>query len=256
MDLKDILRRAKFLISVPRCIGCGERLDFSDDTLCPECLKEFQKNLTRNCSVCSKPLAECLCSNHYLRRHGIKSLAKVARYVRKQDDNPLNRLVFSLKQDHLINTVEFIATQMSPSVQRLISNVEAEKIIVTNVARSRRSISKYGYDQSALLAKAIAKKLGLEYASLFVSMAKKKQKMTSGEERKRNAIFKLRRKIPSLNGRVVIIIDDIATTGASIGACADVLLAEKPDEIFAAVFAIAYLDNYILPPNKQTSGII
>ena len=80
--------------------------------------------------------------------------------------------------------------------------------------------------------------------------------MTSGEERKRNAIFKLRRKIPSLKGRVVIIIDDIATTGASIGACADALKTEKPDEIFAAVLAIAYLDNYILPPNKQTTGII
>ena len=252
MDIKKIIKAIKHLVSVPVCVCCKDRLDQSQTTLCEDCREAYNMNKNRDCSVCFKPLYKCLCSNHYLERMRVKKLSKVGRYIRGQDENPLNCMIFSLKEQHLADTVKTIAEEMLPTVKGLLGEkYDKEDVIITHVPRSKKSISRYGYDHSLLLAREIASKLDLKWETLLNSKVKKRQKMTSGSERRKNAVFNLRRKIPDITDKTVIIVDDIVTTGSSIGACATALRELKPKQIFASVFAIAYLDNYIISPNKQ-----
>ena len=104
---------------------------------------------------------------------------------------------------------------------------------------------KYGIDHAELLAKSLAKKLSAQYYQPIISKSKKAQKKTSGEERLKNAQFKLKVRAKSLSGKTVIIVDDIVTTGSSMGACAMLLRGLGAKKIIGATISIAYKDMYI-----------
>ena len=83
----------------------------------------------------------------------------------------------------------------------------------------------------------------------MISRSKRQQKTLRGEERIHNAEFELKRK-SVIKGKSIIIIDDIVTTGASMGGCAKILRKNGAKKILGACIAIAYKDEYT-PPIKN-----
>ena len=108
--------------------------------------------------------------------------------------------------------------------------------------RRRAAIKKYGIDHAKILAKALAKRLGCQYVSCLISKSKLPQKSTFAKERISNAEFDL--KNVDIKGKRVIIVDDIVTTGASLGSCAALLHAVGAKEIVGCAIAVAYKDKY------------
>ena len=118
---------------------------------------------------------------------------------------------------------------------------EPQNYVFTSVPRRRKAIVKYGIDHAELLASAVAKRLGAKYIKILKSNVKSEQKKSNDSEaRIKNADFSLRKGAPDLTHRKVILIDDIVTTGASMGRCAMVLKSAGADKIIGATLAIAY----------------
>ena len=247
MKIRDILNWAKFLITVPKCVGCGEALDYGDRALCNNCLSEFAQTRTRSCSVCAKDLPECKCPNSELFKSGVRVLVKRGRYIAKDKESPLNKLIFSLKKDHRADVIGFAASELLASLKPYVKSLgEDSRVIFTFVPRRGKTRVKYGYDHSALVAKYLARELNCEYAPMFRSLAKKNQKSTVGMERRRNAVFKLKRIDHSLlKGSYIIIVDDIVTTGSSMAACARLIRGARPKRIVGCTLGIAYKDESI-----------
>ncbi len=126
----------------------------------------------------------------------------------------------------------------------LLSVTEYEGLIVTNVPRRKEGIKKYGFDHAAALARSVAKLLNVPYIPTLVSHAKTAQKGLRGRDRKINAQFSAKRSL-SLKGKTVLLIDDVVTTGSSMGNAAMVLKGEGAKTILGACFAIAYHDPYV-----------
>lgn len=188
-----------------------------------------------------KKLEECSCTNEYLTKHFVRGLAKVYRYRYSEEFEAANSILFRLKHKNRADALDFAAEEISKAIKRSIPYLDTETV-VTHIPNRKKAIRKYGFDHAELLARSIAEKLGMEFMPMLISLSRKPQKETSGEERFTNANFKLIYE-EELRGKNVLIIDDVVTTGASMGNAATLIRGLRPKGIYGACFGIAYRED-------------
>ena len=253
INLSELWEQILFYVSVPTCVSCKTRLLKTESALCQKCIEKREGLKFRNCSRCGKKLDKCICSNEYLESHYVRRLAKCFRYIQREDMLPLNAPIYSLKRHNRKDVLEFCSNEL----ERVIRNCypKANTYIFTNVPRSCSSIVKYGFDHAEMLAKNVANRLGAQYEKLLVSNVKIEQKKLHGESRKINARFSLIDNSIDLSGKTVIIIDDIVTTGSSMGAAAMLIHGAGAKRILGATLGIAYKDKYTPFPYSSKTYI-
>ena len=188
-----------------------------------------------------KKLEECSCTNFYMSMHYVRGLAKVYRYRYSEEFEAANSVLFRLKHINRNDALDFVAEEVFKAIIISFPHLD-ENTVVTHIPNRKKAIKKYGFDHAELLARSIAEKLGAEFVPLLISLSKKPQKETSGEERFLNANFKLIYENELVN-KNVLIVDDIVTTGASMGNAAALIRGLRPKGIYGACFGIAYWED-------------
>ena len=241
--IKDLYKKALFYLSVPKCVCCKERLKIEELALCEKCKGFYSENLIDKCSLCGRILSECLCVNDYLDNHYIHKLVKVVRYKYSDDidKRASNELIYHLKRNPRRDIVEFITNELLRAIEN--SGLDFSEYLVTSVPRSRARIIKYGHDHSRMLAKSLAKALKIKYVSPLRSKARSAQKKLGGKGRIDNAKFDYKPLARRIDGKKIIILDDIVTTGASLGSCAMLLRGLGAKKIVGVSFAITFRDK-------------
>lgn len=242
INISELWEQILFYVSVPTCVSCKTRLLKTESALCQKCIEKREALKFRSCSRCGKKLYRCICSNEYLENHYVRRLAKCFRYMQREDMIPLNAPIYSLKRHNRKDVLEFCSDELERTIRNCYP--KASTYIFTNVPRSHNSIVKYGFDHAEMLAKNLANRFGAQYEKLLVSNVKVEQKSLHGESRKINAKFSLVDKSIDLSGKTVIIIDDIVTTGSSMGAAAMLIHGAGAKRILGATLGIAYKDKY------------
>ena len=237
--LKNIL----YYLTVPRCVCCREKLGIDDRALCADCAAEYKNAKNRSCSRCFKLLSECSCSNRYLKSHMMPRLVKLFRYKPSSSPNERiaqNELIYNIKRVKRRDLLDLISDEMIAAIENTVS---VKDIVITNVPRKSGRVLKYGFDHSEEIARAISKKLGIQYVKLLKSKLKSPQKKLYGEERVKNARFDYLRRRKDITGKRVLLVDDIVTTGASMGACAMLIRALGAKEVVGVCMGITYRDD-------------
>lgn len=242
MKLSDIARTLWYYITVPGCVHCGQKLAKDMDVFCPDCLSRYLNAKLRNCSRCAEILSRCTCTNDYLDLHLVHRLIKVIRYISSVEDLPQNRLIFSMKRENRADVARLCSEELATAIKNSIENYK--DFTVAYVPRRGREKRKYGVDQAKILAERIGSILDIPVVHALRSKAKSPQKKLSAAERRKNADFVPRRKI-DLSRKRVFLVDDIVTTGASMGSAAMQLKGLGAKEIVGVCFAIAYKDPYV-----------
>ena len=102
--------------------------------------------------------------------------------------------------------------------------------------------AKRGYNQATLLAQALGRQIGVPVAERALSRVRNTVSQTrlKRPERKKNveAAFVFTSN-ETLAGKCVTLVDDVATTGATLDACAVVLLAQGIESVSAFTLARA-----------------
>ena len=240
MNIKELMDRVLFALSVPKCVACGKRLDYGQKALCHECSTEFCDFKTRECARCARVLSKCSCVTPYLKAHFIGRVVKCFRYINRKEMTAGNSLIYSLKKDNRADVLERCADELEVAIRNCVRF--PENYIFTNVPRRKAAIVKYGIDHSELLAKELAKRFDAEYLKLLKSNAKREQKSLEPSDRLKNADFDAIGSV-DLGGREVIIVDDIITTGASMASAATIIRSLGCKSITAVALAIAYKDQ-------------
>jgi ComF family protein len=108
--------------------------------------------------------------------------------------------------------------------------------VLVPVPLHRRRLRRRGYNQAALIADALAQRVGLEVADCLARSGSAATQVGRGRSERRAGpagSVELRGSVPDR----VVLVDDVATTGATLAACAAVARAAGACELTALVFA-------------------
>ena len=114
--------------------------------------------------------------------------------------------------------------------------------VLTWVPISRLRKFRRGYDQVELLAKAVGRELDMEPVRCLKKIRNNRPQSTvTGQAQRRANVLNAYRAIKpeQFQGKRVLLLDDIITTGATAGECARILLTAGAKEVHCAAVASA-----------------
>ncbi|MBR0236396.1 MAG: ComF family protein [Clostridia bacterium] len=189
------------------CAVCGERADAeSGYALCGACRNTFELEKISRCAECGKPSKDCRCRPSVYYRKNTEYI-----HLIEYKSEFSKRLIFSLKRRGLRPTVDFLAGELAKAV--------AQREDISYVAfapRSKSSVGEYGFDQSKLLARALAKKLYARFVPLISHTKRSVEQKTLGlSGRVDNAADSYSLSKNKAVQGTLIIVDDVITSGAT-----------------------------------------
>lgn len=234
------------------CYSCGREMENPDDCLCERCKKEIVKLEGNLCLKCGEPISEPSRYCDECRKNNEDIKFNAARAVYAYDETTA-RIVSGLKY----KSKKYVANFMAREMARLIDVIGDKPDIIIPAPISKKRLRKRGYNQSEILATKLNNIWGntAEVRTDIVIRAKdvKPQVGLKREDRKHNldGVFRLA-KLPSLEGKIVYIVDDVFTTGTTSNEIARKLKRLKPRAIYVITFAknLALEDKNIVQMTK------
>ena len=235
-----LLRRAGGLaldaLLPPRCLSCGMVVERSG-AICPGCWRELAFLSDPQCACCGFPFefelaSEAICGACTRQLPAFDRARAVLTY-----DDISRSLVLGLKHGD--------KTHMAPAFGALMARAgtaltrEADALVPVPLHRWR--LWRRRYNQSALLAQAIARESGL--AVLHDTLIRRKPTASLGHmspsarrRTLRGAFAVAKAKRADVEGKRLVLVDDVLTTGATAEACARTLKRAGAASVDVLVF--------------------
>ena len=209
------LRGAALNLLFPQfCVGCGKEGSF----LCNSCLQSLPHIEPPVCSRCGRPQTEGeFCRNCRDWQADIDGIRAPFRF-----DGVIRTAILQLKYRNLRAIAPALAQLMS---EYLINNPLDSDILIPVPLHDKR-LRERGYNQSTLLANELGALMNLpvdETSLIREKYVLPQARTTSVEERRANVAGVFSCKGDGLQDKRVLLIDDVATSGATMNACAAVL---------------------------------
>ena len=207
------------LLFPPKCPFCRKVLEDPRAQLCPDCqiklpwlTERAGERKVEFSDGCYSPLAyrdRVREGVHHFKFHRCRASA-----------GPFGTLMAQCAQDHL----------------------PEEADAVTWAPLSRKRLHQRGFDQAELLARAVGKKLGLPVVSTLekVRNTQPQSSLTETAQRQANArgAYRLRPGV-RVEGRRLLLVDDVVTSGSTLGECAYLLKQAGAQRVWCLALAQA-----------------
>jgi ComF family protein len=224
------LKRMALDLLFPRyCIGCGREGDF----ICERCRASLPLITPPVCEKCGRTLS---------------GEQKCNRCIEGQDEIDFIRAPFAfeglvrhaihmLKYQNIRALAEMFAVFLHDCLR---SNTLSVDLLVPVPLHPKR-LRERGYNQSGLLARELGSLCGLPVTedNLIRCLHTPPQAQSSGVgERRNNIINAFKCRDNSLQGKKVLLIDDVATSGSTLYTCARALKATGVESVWGLVVAL------------------
>lgn len=219
-------QRALDVVFPPRCVGCDE----FGALVCETCEATIMPAAPPRCEVCWTLRGEGHCWSCKESRPAFSGLRSATVYEGVSRD-----AVLALKFRGLSSIAPVLATGMTQSVERWNPPIDA--IVPVPLAPGRKRSR--GYDQAELLGKELARAIDVpcETSALRRRSATAPQtEQPDPPARKKNVKNAFGPGARRVYGNVLLV-DDVVTTGATLDACARLLLEEGAEAVYALTFA-------------------
>ncbi|MFA6106918.1 MAG: phosphoribosyltransferase family protein [Patescibacteria group bacterium] len=240
------------------CFGCGREGEW----VCPDCFKSLAYKEKQYCLHCKKEnlFGEFCpgCSRDYY----LAGILIAGDY----DNELLSRVIKNVKYHLVKGAAGYLGSYLAAFLINEISKARVagmdlkagriwEKfsgassapvflfnpagVIIVPVPLSRKRLRTRGFNQSELMAGAITKRLPFAMENRHLKRIKHKipQAKLGEEKRKKNISGCYGWSGSNLEGRSVILVDDVATTGATLNECARILKENGAGEVWGLVAA-------------------
>lgn len=208
------------------CPGCGEALASDDPDLCWSCRANVSVIALPVCSGCGEAVFGRV--DHAFVCQACTESPPHYRYARAAIHyNPLGkRLVTHFKYNHAL----WLEPVLVDFLERCVRTHYADEVhdVVCAVPLHPVKRRERGYNQAEYLARALARRLGLPYASnrrLVRTKATPSQTRLTARQRVTNVMGAFEASAAGgWSGQRVLLVDDVMTTGATVSACARALM--------------------------------
>lgn len=211
----------------PRCVGCGAR----GAEVCPACLTAVRP-LGPTCPRCSVPSPGArICRQCAARPSPVRAVLAAYPFA-----GPLRAAILAFKYRGRTRLLPFLSAALAAPLATRPLEVD----LVVPVPLSPARLRTRGFNQAELLAQPLATAHGwtLAPAALLRARDTPQQTRLPARERRANVAGAFAVAEPAaVQGRRVLLVDDVCTTGATLEACATPLLAAGAAGVWAIVVA-------------------
>ena len=210
------------------CVGCGTRGDF----ICAKCTRQLACIHGPLCPQCGRPqTSDILCPGCVSWSAAVDGIRAPFRF-----EGTIRQAVYDLKYHNIralakplaVLLFEYLAAQSIPA-----------DVLVPVPLHSKR-LKERGYNQSALLTRELGKLARLPVVNDYLVRVKPtspQAKTSSVGERLRNVAGAFACSGPAFRGLSVFLIDDVATSGATLNAAATALKSAGADTVWGLTLA-------------------
>lgn len=213
------------IIAPDSCYICG----LEGSTLCEGCFISCFETLASRCYICNKLTKQNRICNSCRSSSRLRRVWWLGHY-----QGALKELVLAMKYQRKRVVARSLGEYLAKSIPHLPPDT-----LVTYIPTASSRIRRRGYDQSKLLAQALARDRGLKFEAL---LNRQGQADLVGKKRRQRAqimqkSLEIRRGV-NCKGRNVLIIDDVLTTGSSLEAAGRLLRQAGATHVDAAVVVL------------------
>ena len=223
------------LVYPPRCICCG-KIGYR---CCPDCWNKRVLYGENICQKCGSPLQrKAVCSDCINSPSPIEKIRSLGEY-----DGVLRSSVLALKYHHDIGLAELLL----PDLVQVLSKAQFDFDLIVPVPLNRIRQRERGYNQVAVWGKLLSKFLGVPMISHAIIRTKNtlSQVKLPSEKRMQNVRGAFSVQPEYIQGKRILLLDDVITTGATLLECANQLKEGGAEQIFALTIARSSMKSKI-----------
>jgi competence protein ComFC len=214
------------LIYPPRCALCDKLGAF----LCQTCIQGLPRAEGRRCDACWLPMPGRVCRPCAEHPSALNRLRSVFQY---QGD--VRRLVHAFKFGGQSALGKPLAALLARCY--LEHGLDAASVVAVPLTGARRRGR--GYNQAGLMARELARELGLPLVEALRRRGHSIPQASSAtaEQRRQNVVDAFEPGGAGVSGLRLLLVDDVATTGATLSACAKVLRSMGAEAVIGLTLA-------------------
>ena len=239
--LRGLAHAALDTVFPPACLNCRESTGASG-SLCAACWAQVRFIERPFCDRLGTPFAMDLGNDGLLSPEAVADppVYARARAVAHFEDGPVRRLVHRLKYSDRMELAKPLGAWMARAGNEILA--EAEVLVPVPLHRRRLAVRRF--NQAQVLAQAISAQCGVP-ADPFILARVKPTPSQVGLSRSQRALnlqgaFRVSDgKAGQIEGRAVVLIDDVMTSGATANAASRALLRSGAKRVDVLVFARA-----------------
>lgn len=212
-----------------KCRYCGALLECGEK-LCKDCENNLPRIEDPRCQYCGAGKKRCQCEKHRMRFDGITAPFYYEEGVLKG----LQRLKFGEKSF----MAEVFVEDMQRAVKKDFGEIKFD--FITFVPFSSFQERNRQYNQSELLAEALGKKLSIPVEKVMVKLFDTGVQHKMSQYRRKGNVLGVYDVEPNIDvdGKTILLVDDIKTTGATFNECAKMLKIRGAEKVYCISVAM------------------
>lgn len=217
------------------CIGCG--LQLQRNFLCEKCKNTLFEYVNIRCPICQKRLPDSAIRHDCIIKLGFRRFIYAMPYKHPIGQNAIH----NLKYLFIRKLANPLAASLAHAIHSLAPDYQKYDLLAVPIPLAQERLRWRGFNQSALISKTASVLLNIEMAPEGILIRSKNSRPQLGlkrVERLKNiseAFAVTNNEL--LKGRNILLIDDVATTCATLKEAATVLKQNGAKSVWAAIVA-------------------
>lgn len=228
--MSKLLARVKAALFPNRCAYCGSVIP-EGALCCARCDRELPRIRGKVCAKCGREKEFCSCAGR--EQYFISAAAPF--YYEGKVRSAISRFKFQSGT----SLCDAFAGEMKLAVEKRFPDVRFDLIVT--VPLTAKSAARRGYDQCDLIARRLSELTGIEYLPCAI-----KKIYETGKQHEMRGIFRRGNLAGvfdvtspgAVEGKNILLIDDISTSGETLGECAKMLWLCSAGSIYCATVAL------------------